>query len=121
MAGRAASAMAAAVLGLMAGATAARADVIDGTWCRGTAQRLTIDGPAVVTPAGHALQGEYARHYFRYVVPAGEPSAGATMEMRLLNEDTMQSRAGGPGKPIDTWHRCSPDISWQDGAGAPRG
>ena len=109
MAGRTVAAWAA--LGVIAGAAAARADVIDGTWCREPAQRLTIDGPAVVTPAGHALQGTYSRHYFRYVVPAGEPGAGATMEMRLLDEDTMQTRRGGPGAPIQTWHRCSPDIS----------
>lgn len=110
MAGRMAAVL--AMLGAVAGASAARADVIDGAWCREPALRLTIDGPAVVTPAGHALKGEYSRHYFRYVVPAGEPGAGATMEMRLLNEETMQSRLG-PGSPIDTWHRCSPDVSWR--------
>jgi hypothetical protein len=30
--------------------------------------------------------------------------------MRLLNEETMQSRVG-PTAPVLTWRRCSPDVS----------
>lgn len=96
-------------VGVLAAGTA-RADVIDGAWCHAPAQRLTIDGPAIVTPAGTATQGNYSRHYFSYTVPAGEAGAGSTVELRLLNEETMQRRSG-PDAPVETWHRCSPDVS----------
>lgn len=99
-----------AVLGLVAGAGMARADVIDGAWCREPSGRLTIDGPAIVTPAGTATSGQYSRHYFSYVVPDGEAGAGTTVEMRLLNEQTMQRRAG-PDAAVETWHRCTPAVS----------
>lgn len=92
--------------------SAARADVIDGAWCREPGGRLTIDGPAIVTPAGNATTGTYSRHYFSYVVPAGESGAGTTVEMRLLNEQTMQRRAG-PASSVETWHRCTPAVSWR--------
>jgi hypothetical protein len=95
-------------LALLAGA--ARADKIDGSWCDGGGQRLSIDGPAIVTPGGNAIQGDYNRHFFSYVVPAGEPNGGVTMQMRLLNEETMQRRAG-PGAEVETWHRCAPPVS----------
>ena len=97
-------------LALAVWAGAARADRIDGTWCDGGGQRLSIDGPAIVTPAGHTIQGDYSRHWLSYVAPADEPNAGATMQMRLLNEETMQRRAG-PGADVETWHRCAPPVS----------
>ena len=95
-------------LTLVAGS--ARADKIDGSWCDGTGRRLSIDGPAIVTPAGHAIQGDYNRHFFSYVVPGNEPDAGTTMLLRLLNEETMQRRAG-PAANVETWHRCAPAVS----------
>jgi hypothetical protein len=101
-------------------AGAAQADVIDGAWCRAPSQRLTIDGPRIVTPAGSATEGNYSRHYFSYVVPSGEAGAGTTVEMRLLNEETMQMRAG-PGAPVETWHRCSPAVSWRTPEGTAGG
>src|SRR5579859_5551829 len=88
----------------------ARADKIDGSWCDETGQRLSIDGPAIVTPAGHAITGDYNRHFFSYVAPTDEPNPGATMQMRLLNEETMQRRAG-PGAAVETWHRCAAPVS----------
>jgi hypothetical protein len=88
----------------------ARADAIDGAWCHDPAQRMVINGPSIVTPAGTKTQGDYARHYFSYVVPAGDPGAGSTVQMRLLNEETVQVRAG-ENAPVETWHRCGPDIS----------
>ena len=102
----------AAVLGLaLAGfAGSARADKIDGSWCDTTGQRLTIDGPAIVTPGGNAITGDYNRHFFSYVAPAGEPNGGTTMQMRLLNEETMQRRAG-EGAVVETWHRCAAPVS----------
>jgi hypothetical protein len=90
--------------------SAARADVIDGAWCLPTGKRLTIRGPEIVTPAGTRTEGDYSRHFFSYTAPAGDPDAGATIQMRLLNEETMQSRTA-PGAPVETWHRCSPAVS----------
>jgi hypothetical protein len=88
----------------------AYADAIDGSWCHEPSQRLSIDGPAIVTPGGNAIKGEYSRHYFSYTVPSGEAPPGATMQLRLLNEQTMQMRAG-PQAPVETWLRCSPATS----------
>jgi hypothetical protein len=89
-------------------ATAARADVIDGAWCLDTGQRMSIDGPNIVTPAGTPTQGEYSRHYFSYVVPAGDPGAGNTITMQLLNEQTVRVHDGGADR---IWHRCGPSVS----------
>jgi hypothetical protein len=100
----------AALVGLALATGAARADKIDGSWCDSTGQRLSIDGPAIVTPGGHAITGDYNRHHFSYVVPADEPNGGATMQLRLLNEETMQRRAG-PGTTVETWHRCATPVS----------
>ena len=105
-----AAAVGLALAAAAAAATPARADRIDGSWCDSTGQRLSIDGPAIVTPGGHALQGDYNRHFFSYVVPAGEANSGAVMQMRLLNEETMQRRAG-PGAEVEPWHRCGAPVS----------
>lgn len=95
---------------LLAMAGTAHADAIDGSWCLDSGERLSINGPTIVTPAGTPLWGNYNRHFFSYEAPKGEPSAGATIQMRLLNENTMQRRAG-PDAPVETWHRCSPATS----------
>ena len=58
---------------------AARADAIDGDWCRSDGKRMTIRGPAIVTPGGQKTNGNYSRHYFSYEIPAGEVGAGATV------------------------------------------
>ncbi len=99
-----------ALLGLIAGCGPALADAIDGSWCKDSGGRLSIDGPAIVTPGGTALRGSYSRHAFSYTAPPGEPDAGATIEMRLLNEETMQMRASPDAVP-QTWHRCAPSVS----------
>ena len=91
------------------GSVAARADVIDGAWCH-EGLRLTISGPAIVTPGGTKTSGDYSRHAFSYVVPASEPQPGTTVMMRLLNEETMNLRAS-PEAAWETWRRCGPPIS----------
>ena len=58
---------------------AARADAIDGDWCRSDGKRMTIRGPAIVTPGGQKTNGNYSRHYFSYEIPAGEVGAGALL------------------------------------------
>lgn len=96
---------------------AARADAIDGDWCAADGARtMSIRGPAVVTPGGHRLTGEYERHFFRYQVPAGEPKAGGTVSLVLLNEDTVRlsdaaDRRAATGAEGEIWHRCAAPTS----------
>ena len=91
-------------------ANPAWADAIDGSWCHDGNQRLSISGPTIVTAAGTKTQGDYSRHAFSYISPAGDPGAGSTISMLLLNEDTMQLRAN-PQAPAETWLRCGPPVS----------
>jgi hypothetical protein len=94
---------------MLLGASAARADVIDGAWCLESGMRMMIDGPVIITPSGTRTQGEYSRHYFSYVVPAGDPGAGTTISMQLLNEETVRVHDGSATDQI--WHRCGPSVS----------
>lgn len=87
----------------------ARADAIDGLWCAQDGRRIVIEGPAVTTPAGARLTGRYGRHDFAYVVPAGEPLAGATVTM-LLRGETRVLVTFGSGA-TEEWNRCRPGIS----------
>ena len=89
-------------------ANAAFADTIDGAWCHDRRGRMVISGPSVVTPAGSRTQGDYARHSFSYVVPSGDPGAGGTIRMMLLNEETVRVH---DGSGEETWHRCGPPVS----------
>jgi len=101
-------------LPLLAAAGAARADAIDGNWCHASGKRLTIEGPRIVTPGGTAMTGEYDRHGFAYVVPAGEPGAGKHMVMVLESEDVMHMGEGTQRvlpENAETWHRCGPPVS----------
>src|ERR1700688_66268 len=93
-------AAAAALLGLTAGA--ARADAIDGHWCRADGKRMQIQGPAIVTPRGTQTRGDYSRHFFSYVIPQGEPGAGATVSITLLGEYLAQAREGTDA-PVQEW------------------
>ena len=85
------------------------ADKIDGDWCFDDGRHMSIDGPRIVTPLGTHTQGNYFRHSFSYVVPAPEPAAGQTVQMLLLNENTVDLSLGGG--ETETWHRCAPNIS----------
>jgi hypothetical protein len=96
---------------------AAQADAIDGDWCAADGPRMmSIRGSAVVTPGGQRLTGEYERHFFRYQVPAGEPKAGGTVSMVLLNEDTVRlsdaaDRWSAMQAEGEIWHRCAAPTS----------
>jgi hypothetical protein len=99
-----------------AGACPALADVIDGHWCFQDGKRISIQGPAIVTPAGSQIQGDYSRHFFTYVVPQADPDAGQTVSMTLINEDTVHLRIGtapsySSDGPVQVWHRCGPPTS----------
>jgi hypothetical protein len=90
-------------------ATPTLADSIDGNWCHDQGKRMTIAGPTIVTPAGTRTQGDYGRHDFSYVVPAGDPGAGTKIDMRLMGEQHVQVREGAAAPVV--WNRCGPSIS----------
>jgi hypothetical protein len=87
-----------------------RADAIDGAWCHDNDRRMMINGPVIVTPAGTRTQGDYSRHAFSYVIPTGDPGAGGTTEMQLINEDEVRVRAP-PRMTAEIWRRCGPPVS----------
>ena len=91
--------------GLLFLASPALADAIDGDWCSTTeVSHFTIAGPKIVTPAGTQTTGDYRRHTFTYTVPAGDPGAGQTIDMRQLNEEEILVAVDG-GTPV-LWRRC---------------
>jgi hypothetical protein len=96
---------------LLVGARTARADVIDGHWCYPDGKRISIQGPAVITPAGSHIEGSYSRHFFSYVAPQADADAGQTVSMSLINEDTVHLRLGSSEGPTQVWHRCGPPTS----------
>jgi hypothetical protein len=91
-------------------AVPAHADAIDGQWCDRTGRSLKIEGPNIATPGGTAMTGDYDRHAFAYVVPAGEAGAGQTVEMILLGDDDLDltvGPAGGARSRPERWRRCN--------------
>ena len=101
----------AACAAFIAMATPALADAIDGDWCGANGKRMSIQGSAIVTPGGKAIRGDYSRHFFSYVVPAGEAGAGNTVSIALLGEYLAHAREGGDGAPVQEWRRCQPGVS----------
>jgi hypothetical protein len=87
----------------------ALADRIDGYWCFTAGRHLSIDGPAIVTSGGTSMTGDYNRHGFRYVAPAGEADAGAQIDMIQFDDDTIQVTTTPPDGPARTeiWKRCN--------------
>jgi hypothetical protein len=100
-------AVCAAVLGFSGPALA---DAIDGDWCRTDGKRMSIRGPAIVTPGGQQTTGDYTRHSFSYVIPAGEAGAGATVSIQLLSEYLAHARQAADA-PVQEWRRCQPGVS----------
>jgi hypothetical protein len=98
--------MLAAVL-LLAAPTAALADAIDGDWCSTDGQHMTIHGDDITTPGGKQIKGNYDRHAFDYVVPAGEPGSGDTVNIVLRGEYLAVSRQGAANAPLKEWRRCA--------------
>ena len=95
---------------------AARADAIDGDWCRGAGRQFSIRGSDIVTPGGAHRRGTYGRHSFAYVVPAPEPGAGRTVFMTLVNEQTVYLRLddvpiSATDSAVEVWRRCTPATS----------
>jgi len=90
--------------------SAALADAIDGDWCDQSGKALSIRGPKIVTPGGKEMTGRYDRHGFDYVVPAGEPGAGGTIVMRLINDQTVHLLPPGAADH-QIWKRCALKVS----------
>ena len=88
----------------------ALADAIDGDWCRTDGKRMAIRGPAIVTPGGQHTSGDYTRHSFSYVIPAGEAGAGATVSIQLLGEYLAHAHQGTDAA-VQEWRRCQPGVS----------
>ena len=89
--------------GCMLGQSEARADAIDGMWCRDS-RSMHIDGPSIVTPGGTSMTGDYDRHGFRYVVPPGEEGTGETVVMVLLGDHDLDVTLGEGA--TERWRRC---------------
>ena len=88
----------------------ALADRIDGDWCYMAGRHMSIDGPAIVTPGGMSTTGDYDRHGFHYVVPAGKADAGARVDMIQHDDYTVQVTTT-PGTTAcaartEIWKRC---------------
>lgn len=96
----------AAVPVVLLAAGQARADAIDGNWCAEDGRSMIIAGPAITTPGGTRMTGDYARHFFSYTVPAAELHAGARIHMTLVNENTIHLTIEDAGGEIEVWRRC---------------
>ena len=84
---------------------AAMADSIDGTWCSPDGSRtMQIHGQDFTTPGGAKVTGIYQRHDGAYTAPEGEPGAGGTVIVQLLNEEEM--RVAEPDATPLVWLRC---------------
>jgi hypothetical protein len=97
-------------------ANPARADVIDGDWCRADGHFMSIKGPEIVTPGGTHTHGSYSRHSFTYTVPPADAGAGSTVYMILVNELTVHLRTGASPAaaseaPVEVWRRCAQPTS----------
>jgi hypothetical protein len=96
----------AAVL-LLVAPTIVLADAIDGNWCSTDGQHMTIHGDDITTPGGKQIKGNYDRHAFDYVVPAGEAGTGETVNIVLRSEYLALSRQGPANAPTKEWRRCA--------------
>ena len=89
--------------------TVAYADKIDGAWCNEQGGHIEIDGPKITLSDKTTFQGQYARHFFLYTVPAGEAQAGAQIYLQLRDEEDMTSFTVKDGQNVDpvAWKRCA--------------
>lgn len=95
--------------GSLAGLGIAHADSIDGHWCSDAGKRIIIEGPAVTTPAGVRMQGNYSRHGFAFTMPANEADGGAAIDMVLQGEQRVSVRIGVAAPQL--WRRCAAGVS----------
>ena len=98
-------------IAFIAASDIARADAIDGDWCRADGKRMSIHGPDIMTPGGKQTRGDYSRHGFSYVVPTGEAGAGDQVAITLLSEYLAHARQGPDTASVQVWNRCQPGVS----------
>lgn len=96
---------------LLATAPMAHADAIDGNWCHPEGGNFEIQGPEILTPGGTRMVGDYTRHTFRYVSPDSEPAAGRTINMALIDDETLHLLVEGGEGEIGVWRRCAGHVS----------
>ena len=91
-------------------AVPAHADSVDGDWCADDGRSLTISGPQIRIPSGAQITGEYGRHSFRYIGPAGDPEEAQDVRMQLWSEEDLriQRVVDGVMQPVEQWKRCKP-------------
>ncbi len=65
----------------------------------------------ITTPGGKQIEGNYSRHAFDYVIPAGENGSGDVVNIVLRGEYLALSRQGPADAPLREWHRCKEGIS----------
>ena len=99
------------VAGILLQTGVSRADAIDGDWCSTDGMRMSISGPQITIPSGKQLVGNYSRHAFDYVIPAGESGTGDAVNIVLRGEYLALSRQGPADAPVREWHRCKAGIS----------
>jgi hypothetical protein len=87
------------------------ADAIDGDWCSTDGMRMSIRGEKITIPSGKQVEGNYSRHAFDYVVPAGDNGSGDVVSIILRSEYLALSRQGLAEAPLREWHRCKESIS----------
>ena len=87
------------------------ADAIDGDWCSTDGMRMSIRGEKITIPSGKQVEGNYSRHAFDYVVPAGENGSGDVVSIILRSEYLALSRQGPVEAPLREWHSCKESIS----------
>ena len=86
------------------------ADALDGSWCY-KGRHLAIEGPSILIPSGKQITGDYDRHGFVYKVPPGDKGAGTSIFMGILDDETMEFRAGSEQAKPEVWRRCAAPVS----------
>lgn len=89
----------------------AYADSIDGNWCHTEGGNFEIRGSEILTPGGARMTGEYSRHTFRYVAPVGERAAGRTLNMAIIDDETLHLVIEESDGTVEVWRRCAVHTS----------
>jgi len=95
----------------LAAALPAKADAIDGSWCDTKGEFFEIRGNSITTPGGRQLSGTYTRHTFVYVAPQGERASGRTINLALVDDETLHLLIEEEGQSIEVWRRCTDRVS----------
>jgi hypothetical protein len=81
---------------------------IDGAWCGGNGEQLSIQGPKITLPSRITLNGEHHPHAFQYRPLKNLTDSQYMVYMHLEDNDQMSLyhvKNGNPGN-AETWKRC---------------